>query len=146
MKRIGIGFVAIALMACIALAGVDNVPFGGSVKNTAAITNSVVVRGELGGVQVTLPTAMTCTVAITSSEGTIFSKTVGGAAGNQYFTLRYPTYGSTGSALTFTDSTGSMTNAVYGPLVIASKVTAIITGSTPASGTNTVSVFLNVIE
>ncbi len=147
MKKIGLAIVAVlalALCAGPALAAMDDVPFDASVKNTAAVTNNVVVRGEVSGVLVTLPTAMTCTVAITSSEGTIFSKTVGGAAGNQYWTLRYPTYGSTGTALGFTDSTGTTTNVVYGSLGVASKVTAVITGSTPASGTNTVVVRLNV--
>jgi hypothetical protein len=122
----------------------DDVQFGGSVKNTAAITNAYVVRGEVGGVLVTLPTAMTCTVSITSSEGTIFSKTVGGAAGSTYYSLRYPAYGSTGVALGFTDSTGTTTNSVYVPLALASKVTAVTTGVLPASGTNAVVVQLNV--
>jgi hypothetical protein len=138
MKRIGVLFAAPALLAGIVLAGVDNVPFGGSVKNTSAITNSVVVRGEVGGVLVTLPTAMTCTVAITSSEGTIFSKTVGGAAGNSYFPVVAPVYGSDGGIL----ATGTFMR----PLVIASKVTAVITGVLPASGTNTVVADLNVIK
>jgi hypothetical protein len=89
---------------------------------------------------------MTCTVAIASSEGTIFSKTVGGAAGSTYYSLRYPAYGSTGVALGFTDSTGTTTNSVYVPLVVASKVTAVVTGVTPAAGTNAVVVTLNVTK
>jgi hypothetical protein len=138
MNRIGIVFVSMFMLAGLSLAGMDDVQFGGSVKNTSAITNAYVVRGEIGGVLVTLPTAMTCTVAITSSEGTIFSKTVGGAAGSSYYELRYPAYGSTGSALTFD------TNVVYTALSVASKVTAVTTGVAPASGTNTVVVQLNV--
>jgi len=144
MKKAGLILAVAALMAGVALAGMDDVQFGGSVKNTSAITNAYVVRGEVGGILVTLPTAMTCTVAVTSSEGTIFSKTCGGAAGSSYYTLRYPTYGSTGVALGFTDSTGTTTNTVYGALAVASKVTAVITGVLPASGTNAVGVQLNV--
>lgn len=146
MKKLLCAVASIILLVGVVVAGVDDVNFGGSVANTAAITNNVVVRGDIGGVLVTLPSAMTCTVAITSSEGTIFSKTVGGAAGNTYYSLRYPMYGSTGVALGYTDSTGTTTNSVYGPLSVAGKVTAVITGSTPASGTNAVVVRLNVIK
>ena len=148
MKKISIGMlsaaVLMAIMACVALAEMNDVQFGGSVVNTTALTNSYVVRGEVGGVLVTLPTVQTCTVVIASSEGTIFTKTVSGAAGNYYYTLRYPAYGSTGSALGFTDSTGTITNAVVAPLAVASKVTAIITRVAPTAITNTIAVQLNV--
>ena len=147
MKKLGIGMLCIAAALAIcgaAIAEMDDVQFGGSVVNTTAITNAYVVRGEVGGVLVTLPTVQTCTVSIVSSEGTIFNKTVSGAAGNYYYPLRYPAYGSTGVALGFTDSTGTITNAVVAPLAIASKATAIITRVAPTSITNTIVVQLNV--
>lgn len=146
MKKIGILCVSLvlAVFASAAFAEPDDVQLGGSVKNRSVMTNAYFVRGDVGGILFTLPTAMTCTVAVTSSEGTIFSGTVSGAAGNQYYTLRYPTYSSAGAALGFTDSTGSRTNVVYAPLTIASKVSAVITGVEPISGTNTLVVQLNV--
>jgi hypothetical protein len=136
MKKFGILFMALAVSAGDTLAEPDDVQLGGSVKNTAVITNSYVVRGEVAGILFTLPTAMTCTVAVTSSEGTIYSGTVGGGAGNTHYLLRYPAYSSAGAVLS--------TNVVYAPLTIASKVSAVITGVLPASGTNAVVVQLNV--
>jgi hypothetical protein len=147
MKKLLCAVASILLLVGMVRAGVDDVNFGGTLKLAVPVTNSVVVRGEVAGVLVTLPTAMTGTVVITSAEGTIFSKTITGAAGSQYYSLLYPEYGSTGSALTKNEST-SVTNAIMGRLVVAGKVTAVMTqtGDTATGCTNALVVRINVIK
>jgi hypothetical protein len=125
----------------VAFAGVDDVPFDTSVVNKLALTNNVIIRGELSGIRITLPTAMTCSVVVASSEGTIYSKTnFGGAAGTTYVPMVVPQYDSGGTALT------NLAGVVYQRLTLASKVTSVITGVQPLVGTNTVVVRLNVLK
>jgi hypothetical protein len=138
VKRLLIAALVAVCAVCTVQAAMDDVELGGVQVATAALTNSVFVRGEIGGVYISAPAGATGTVVITSNEGTLFTKS--GITGSAFYPILYPMYSSAGVALTTVLSTG--TNAVLGKMPVASKVTRVLTGE--CATTNTWTINLNV--
>lgn len=131
--------VAVAILSPVfveeASATMDDRDFTVSVIGTATGTVSYVLRGELEGIYIDIAAGSTQTVTLASSEQTLFTKA--GVASDVWYSLRYPQYGSTGSAL---ESTGATTNTVYGKAPLAGDITLTVIGAAGTTATNSTTV------
>jgi hypothetical protein len=130
MKKL-ISLIVLAAWAFPAFALMDTKDFSATVVGTATGTQSYVIRGELEGVYVTVPSGGTATVTIASREQTLFTKSCTASA---FYPILIPAYGTTGSALT--QSAYLSTNVVYTKAAMAGSITATFVGENAASVTN----------
>jgi hypothetical protein len=146
MKKIVCILIA-SLLSVSAFAAMDDVTSSGTTVTTAGFTNSYIVRGEIEGVIVTIPSAKTATVSIVTASGvTLYTGTALTSATDGYVPLRYPAQGSTGSTLTWLTSqaaaANAATNIIYDTIGIAELVTFAVNPAANTTETNTYSVKL----
>jgi len=162
MKKILAVFGMVLCMASTLLADMRERDFDFSVIATATGTVSYVLRGELQGIYIDVAAGSTQTVTVETDEQTLYTKA--GVAADVWVPLLYPTYGSTGSALTFasyggtinittntiegydgTDPTSSTiltyystatSNPIYSKAALAGTVTVTVTGAAGTTATN----------
>lgn len=146
-KMLSVIFALLVAFSIPALAEMDNVTASASTITTAGFTNSYIVRGEVEGVIVEIPTAKTATVTIATASGvTLYTGTALTSATDGYVPIRYQAKGSTGTGLTWITAdasiAGAATNAIYGKIGIAESVTFTVNPAANTTGTNTYSVKL----
>jgi hypothetical protein len=134
MKRNIVLGCILAAMVCANLvsATMDDRDYQITVIATATNSVSYVLRGELEGVYVEVPTGKTGTVTVASEQATLFSKA--DIAATTYFPVRIPLVSTAGVALTAVDA-GSNTNAIVGKAAMAGPIAATVVGA--GTGTNT---------
>ena len=135
MKKFVI-LVLVAMVGLSAYAQMDTRDFSASLVTTNVGTQSFTLRGEVEGINVVIPAGKTCTVAIATSQQTLFSKADMTAASDGFFAVRIPTHTTAGVAITAVDN-GSNTNSLYGKAAAAGSVTATFTPAAATTGTNT---------
>ena len=113
----------IGLIAVSAFAAMDSRDFSASTITTNAASSTFVLRGELSGIYATIPTGKTCTVAVATSEGTVFSKSL--TASGAFF-----------PRVACHDIAGAVTNSIAGFAPLAGPVTATFTPAAATTGTN----------
>ena len=96
MKKF-LSVIVLVALAFPAFALMDTKDFTATVVGTGTGTQSIVIRGSLEGVYVTVPSGGTATVTIATSEQTLFTKSCTSSA---FYPILVPAYGSTGAALT----------------------------------------------
>lgn len=143
MKKI-IAIIAIAIAGFSAQAAMDDVTSSGTTITTAGFTNSYMVRGEVEGVIVSIPSAKTATVTIVTASGvTLYTGTALTEDTDGYIPLRYQAKGSTGSGLTWITAqasiAGAATNIIYDNIGVAELLTFTINPAANTTGTNTYS-------
>jgi hypothetical protein len=153
MKKV-LSHIVLLAMAVPAFALMDSKDFTATVVGTATGTQSIVIRGSLEGVYVTVPTGGTGTVTIATAEQTLFSKS---CTASEFYPILVPAYTSTGSQIgtystvTYTntgvnDSGGTISTnlfigryvapGVYTKPAMAGTVTATFVGANGAGVTN----------
>jgi hypothetical protein len=142
MKKLALTL-ALALIGFAAIAGMDNKPFTGTPNGATAVTNNLVLRGELEGIHIDVTAPATNTVTVTDEYGrTLFTKS--GIAADAYYGLVFAKYTSTGAAATFVGGTNDTANTVYGKAALAGKVTCVVLGANAAvSNACTVTLIVN---
>jgi len=148
MKKIAI-LIALVLAAISvpAHAQMDDVPYSLTSITTNQASAAYIVRGEIEGVIVEMPTGKTGTVSIVTASGvTLYTGTALTSATDGYVALRYPAQSSAGANLTTITAqaaaANAATNIVYTKIGVAELVTATITPAANTTGTNTYSVKL----
>jgi len=128
MKKLCIILAVSALCAITASAVMDNKPFTGTPLGATAVTNSIVLRGELEGIHIDVTAPATNTVTVTDDYGrTLFTKS--GITADAYYGLVFAKYTSTGTAATFVGGTNDTANTVYGKAALAGKGTCVVLGA-----------------
>jgi len=130
MKKL-IALLAVALCAGSAFAQMDDATFSLSSITTNSDSASYVLRGEIEAINVIIPAGKTATVAVATSEATVFSASLTSSTDGIF----YPR-----AQVTTTDGTASLTNAVLTKFVAAGTVTATVTPGVGATGTNSYTV------
>jgi hypothetical protein len=128
----------IALVACAAFGQMDNRVYSKSLITTHVGSAAYTLRGALEAVNVVIPAGKTCTVAVASTQGTLFSKSDMTADTDGLFFPRIAVHSTAGVALTEVD-TGSNTNSLYDKAVMAGAVTVTFTPKAATTETNTYS-------
>lgn len=136
MKKVLIALL-LASIAGAAFGEMDEFAKTWSLITTNSDTASQVCRGDVEAVWVDIVALTTNTVLITDEHGTIFSKDV---TADSLLPLRFPTYGSTGTALS--EANSAATNAVVGKRPVNSKVTIRSAYQANTTGTNAVTIKL----
>lgn len=128
----------LAVLAVSVFAEMDSRAFSASLVTTNVGTQVFVLRGTVEGVYATIPTGKTGTIALATSEGQFFSKSMTSAT-DGLFLPRAALHSTAGVALTEVDN-GSNTNALVGSFPLAGPVTATFTPAADTTGTNSYSV------
>lgn len=147
MKKIIYIMLAIVAASVSAFAEMDDVTSSGTTVTTAGFTNSYIVRGEVEGVIVEIPTAKTATVSIATASGvTLYTGTALTSATDGYFPIRFPARDSSGAILSAITAqaaaANAATNIIYSKIGVAELVTFTVNPAANTTGTNTYSVKL----
>ena len=130
---------AVMLAAGVVNAGMDDRLFAMPIIGVNTNVKTYVLRGELEGIHVDVPTAGTCTVTVTSEEMTVFSKA--SIAADTYFSPRLALSKTDGAAATFVGGSNNTANAWYDNIPLAGPITVKVIGQA-ATVTNTYNVTL----
>jgi hypothetical protein len=147
MKKIVYFLAVMVAFSFSAFAEMDDVSYRLSSITTNTDSAAYIVRGEIEGVIVEMPTGKTGTVSIVTASGvTLYTGTALTPATDGYVALRYPAQSSAGANLTAITAqaaaANAATNIVYTKIGVAELVTATITPAANTTGTNTYSVKL----
>jgi hypothetical protein len=136
MKKLFISVAVLAALASVAGAAMDSRDYSSTLVTTAASTQSFTLRGTLNCVYVDLPTGKTATVAVATSEGTVFTK-ADIAADTAFYPAIPMVKAADGAAATFVGGTNDTANAWYAKPALAGLVTVTVTPKAETTGTNT---------
>jgi hypothetical protein len=132
MNRI-LSIVAMLLaFAASSFAAMDDRPYNISVVGLGTNDATFVLRGELRGVAIDVPTGATGTVTVATGNETVFTKSAIAADAIYHPVIAQHT--TAGAAATFIGGTNNAANAWYAPPTMAGPVTVTIVGE--STGTN----------
>jgi len=147
MKKLVYILAVLVAFSVTANAELDNVSYTLTSITTNQSSSAYIVRGEIEGVIVEIPTGKTGTVTVATASGvTLYTGSALTSATDGYVALRYPAKTSAGATITHLTGQPALANAatniIYTKIGVAELVTATIAPAADTTGTNTYSVKL----